>query len=67
MLLRVVVIGVGIGDQNRKDGAHGILTPASRKGVTDMMDCLMAGTLLIGFGLVWMLVTWCHRQVESQE
>ena len=32
-----------------------------------MMDCFMAGTLLAGFGLVWMLVNWCQRQVDSQE
>lgn len=32
-----------------------------------MMDCLMAGTLLVGFGLVWLLVNWCRRQVDSQE
>ena len=32
-----------------------------------MMDCFMAGTLLIGFGLVWMLVNWCQRQVNSLE
>ena len=31
------------------------------------MDCLMAGTLLVGFGLVWMLVNWCQRQIDSQE
>lgn len=32
-----------------------------------MIDCLMAGTLLVGFGFVWMLVNWCQRQVDSQE
>mgnify|MGYP000777488934 CR=1 FL=1 len=31
------------------------------------MDCLMVGTLLVGFGLVWLLVKWCYRQVESEE
>lgn len=31
------------------------------------MDCLMAGTLLVGFGLVWMLLNWCQRQIDSQE
>ena len=31
------------------------------------MDCLMAGTLLLGFGLVWLLVNWCQRQVDAQE
>ena len=32
-----------------------------------MMDCFMVGTLLAGFGLVWMVVNWCQRQVDSQE
>ena len=32
-----------------------------------MMDCLMAAALLAGFGLVWLLVNWCRRQVDSQE
>lgn len=32
-----------------------------------MMDLFMAGILLAGFGLVWMLANWCQRQIESQE
>ena len=32
-----------------------------------MMDCMMVGILLAGFGLVRMLVHWCQRQVDSQE
>lgn len=32
-----------------------------------MIDALMAGMLLIGFLLVWMLVQWCQRQVDAQE
>ena len=32
-----------------------------------MMDFIMAATLLAGFGLVWLLVNWCRRQVDSQE
>ena len=32
-----------------------------------MMDLLMIGTLLISFGLVWVLVKWCQKQVEEQE
>lgn len=31
------------------------------------MDLFMAGILLAGFGLVWMLANWCQRQVESEE
>ena len=31
------------------------------------MDCFMIGTLTVGFCLVWMLVNWCQRQVDSQE
>ena len=32
-----------------------------------MMDLLMIGTLLISFGLVWLLLKWCQKQVEEQE
>ena len=32
-----------------------------------MMDLLMIGTLLISFGLVWLLVKWCQKQVEEQD
>ena len=32
-----------------------------------MMDVIMIGTLLVGFGIVCLLVDWCQRQVESQE
>lgn len=32
-----------------------------------MMDLLMIGTLLVSFGLVWLLVKWCQKQVEEQE
>lgn len=32
-----------------------------------MMDLLMAGTLLASFGLVWLLVRWCQKQMEEEE
>lgn len=32
-----------------------------------MMDLLMAATLLVCFGLVWLLVKWCQKQVDAQE
>lgn len=32
-----------------------------------MVDCIMVGTLLAGFALVWMLLKWCQRQVELEE
>lgn len=32
-----------------------------------MMDLLMAGTLLLSFGLVWLLVKWCQKQIDTQE
>lgn len=32
-----------------------------------MMDLFMIGALLISFGLVWLLVTWCQKQVDAQE
>lgn len=32
-----------------------------------MMDCLMIGIILAGFGLVVLLSNWCQRQVESEE
>lgn len=37
------------------------------KGAPSMMDCLMVVTLLFGFSLVWTLVNWCQRQIDSQE
>lgn len=32
-----------------------------------MMDLLMVGTLLVSFGLVWLLAKWCQKQTEEQE
>lgn len=32
-----------------------------------MMDVLMVGTLLVSFGLVWLLAKWCKKQLDSQE
>jgi len=32
-----------------------------------MLDLLMIGTLLISFGLIWLLVKWCQKQIEEQE
>ena len=32
-----------------------------------MMDLLMVGTLLAGFGLIWLLVEWCRRQLDEEE
>lgn len=32
-----------------------------------MMDLLMIGTLLLSFGLVWLLVKWCQKQIDAQE
>ena len=32
-----------------------------------MMDVLMVGTLLVSFGLVWLLEKWCQTQVDAQE
>ncbi|SCJ53086.1 Uncharacterised protein [uncultured Butyricicoccus sp.] len=32
-----------------------------------MMDCLMVATLLACFGLVWLLIKWCGKQVENDE
>ena len=32
-----------------------------------MMDVLMVGTLLVSFGLVWLLEKWCQKQVDAQE
>ena len=27
----------------------------------------LVGTLLVSFGLVWLLEKWCHKQVDAQE
>lgn len=32
-----------------------------------MMDLLMVGTLLAGFGLIGLLVEWCRRQLDEEE
>ncbi len=32
-----------------------------------MMDLLMVGTLFISFGLVWLLIEWCQKQIDAQE
>ena len=32
-----------------------------------MMGVLMVGTLLVSFGLVWLLEKWCQKQVDAQE
>ncbi len=32
-----------------------------------MMDLLMVGTLLAGFGLIWLLAEWCRRQLDEQD
>ena len=32
-----------------------------------MMDCLMIGIILAGFGVVKLLANWCQQQVESEE
>lgn len=32
-----------------------------------MIDLLMVATLLATFGLVWLLVKWCQKQIDAQE
>ncbi len=32
-----------------------------------MMDCLMVAALLACFGLVWLLIKWCDKQVANDE
>ena len=32
-----------------------------------MMDLMMVGTLLAGFGLVWLLTVWCEKQIDAQD
>ena len=32
-----------------------------------MMDLIMVGTLLAGFGLVYLLVDWCQKQIDRQD
>ena len=32
-----------------------------------MMDVLMVGTLLVSFGLVWLLIRWCQKQLDDPE
>ena len=30
-----------------------------------MMDVLMVGTLAVSFGLVWLLIRWCQKQLDD--
>ena len=32
-----------------------------------MMDLLMVATLAVSFGLIWLLVRWCQKQVDHLE
>ena len=32
-----------------------------------MMDVLMVGTLAVSFGLVWLLIRWCQKQLDDPE
>lgn len=32
-----------------------------------MLDCLLIGAAVVGFGLVCALLEWCQRQLESEE
>ncbi len=32
-----------------------------------MMDLFMTGTLLAGVSLVWALLRWCQKQVDTQD
>ena len=54
-------------DHGWKNGECGMVSSISTEGEPGMMDCFMAGILLVGFGLVRLLVNWCQRQVDSQE
>ena len=38
-----------------------------KKGVFKMMDVLMVGTLAVSFGLVWLLIRWCQKQLDDPE
>ena len=38
-----------------------------RRGVFKMMDVLMVGTLAVSFGLVWLLIRWCQKQLDDPE
>jgi len=31
------------------------------------MDFFMAGTLCVSFGLVWLLVRWCQKQLDDPD
>lgn len=37
------------------------------KGVFQMMDLFMVGALAASFGLVWLLIRWCQKQLDSPE
>ena len=38
-----------------------------QKGDSGMMDLTMIGTLGVSFGMVWLLVRWCQKQLDDPE
>ena len=38
-----------------------------RKGGSQMLDLLMLATLAVSCGLVYLLIRWCQKQVDSNE
>ena len=53
---------------SRRKSSTGRSLPLTRqKGDLSMMDLMMVGTLLVGVGLVWALLRWCQKQVDTQD
>ena len=48
-------------------GAGRFPSHVCQKGDSGMMDLTMIGTLGVSFGMVWLLVRWCQKQLDDPE
>ena len=56
-----------VADSSGDDDVCSLRAAPKKKGVFKMMDVLMVGTLAVSFGLVWLLIRWCQKQLDDPE
>lgn len=71
-LLRLIMAGGVIGlaaalNLMGEIGAGRFPSHVCQKGDSGMMDLTMIGTLGVSFGMVWLLVRWCQKQLDDPE
>ena len=54
-------------DSSGDEDESSLTSAPKKKGVFKMMDVLMVGTLAVSFGLVWLLIRWCQKQLDDPE